>query len=92
MIQTTIRHDGQLYTVTLEADGGSFRVVASVPYTPGAPAEPGVGTVIAKVTTAAGVKPCGGCKRRQAQLDKATPRYVRRLLGWAGRVPLPWSS
>lgn len=54
--------------------------------------EPGVGTVIAKVTTAAGVKPCGGCKRRQAQLDKATPRYVRRLLGWAGRVPLPWSS
>lgn len=56
------------------------------------PFEPGVGTVIAKVTTAAGVKPCGGCKRRQAQLDKATPRYVRRLLGWAGRVPLPWSS
>lgn len=81
MIQTTIRHDGQLYTVTLEADGGSFRVVASVPYSPGAPAGPGVGTVIAKVTTAAGIKPCGGCKRRQAQLDKATPGWLRRFIG-----------
>ena len=81
MIQTTIRHDGQLYTVTLEAEGGSFRVVASVPYAPGAPAKPGVGTVIAKVTTAAGVKPCGKCKKRQAQLDKATPGWMRRIIG-----------
>ena len=56
------------------------------------PAEPGIGTVVAKVTTAAGIKPCGKCNKRKAQLDKATPRYVRRLLGWAGRVPLPWSS
>jgi hypothetical protein len=43
--------------------------------------EPGVGTVIAKVTTAAGVKPCGGCKKRQAQLDKATPGWLRRFIG-----------
>ena len=43
--------------------------------------EPGVGTVIAKVTTAAGVKPCGGCKKRQAQLDKATPGWMRRIIG-----------
>lgn len=43
--------------------------------------EPGVGTVIATVTTAAGVKPCGGCKRRQAQLDKATPGWLRRFIG-----------
>ncbi len=45
------------------------------------PAEPGFGTVVAKVTTAAGVKPCGKCNKRKAQLDKATPSWARKLIG-----------
>jgi hypothetical protein len=45
------------------------------------PAEPGIGTVVAKVTSAAGVKPCGGCKKRKEALDKATPSWARKLIG-----------
>lgn len=45
------------------------------------PAEPGIGTVVAKVTSAAGVKPCGRCKKRKEALDKATPSWARKLLG-----------
>jgi hypothetical protein len=33
----------------------------------------GLGDVIAKVTKAFGVKPCGGCKKRQAYLNKLVP-------------------
>ena len=30
----------------------------------------GLGDTIAKVTTALGIKPCGGCKKRQEALNK----------------------
>ena len=33
----------------------------------------GLGDTIAKVTSAVGNKPCGGCKRRQAKLNKLVP-------------------
>ena len=33
----------------------------------------GLGDTIAKITTAVGVKPCGGCKKRQAKLNKLVP-------------------
>lgn len=33
----------------------------------------GLGDSIAKVTTALGIKPCGGCKERQALLNKLVP-------------------
>ena len=33
----------------------------------------GVGDTIAKVTSAVGIKPCGGCKKRQQMLNKAFP-------------------
>jgi hypothetical protein len=33
----------------------------------------GLGDAVAKVTTLVGIKPCGGCKRRQEQLNRAIP-------------------
>lgn len=33
----------------------------------------GLGDTIAKVTTALGIVPCGGCKDRQAKLNKLVP-------------------
>jgi len=33
----------------------------------------GVGDTIAKMTNKVGIKPCGGCKKRQAMLNKAFP-------------------
>lgn len=38
-----------------------------------APRLRGLGDVVAKVTTAIGIRPCGGCKKRQEQLNKAVP-------------------
>lgn len=33
----------------------------------------GLGDTIAKITSAVGIKPCGGCKKRQEALNKALP-------------------
>ena len=33
----------------------------------------GLGDTIAKFTSAIGIKPCGGCKKRQAALNKRFP-------------------
>ena len=41
---------------------------------------PGIGDTVAAVTTAAGIKPCGACKKRQAALNKATPGWLSRIL------------
>jgi hypothetical protein len=40
----------------------------------------GLGDTVAAITTSAGIKPCGGCKRRQAALNKATPGWLSRIL------------
>ena len=49
----------------------------------------GLGDVIAGATKAVGIKPCGKCQQRQAALNRATPSYVRRLLAWAKKFPVP---
>lgn len=56
--------------------------VASQEWTPRMKSR-GLGDTIAKITSAVGIKPCGGCKGRQAKLNKwfsysreATPRFV----------------
>ena len=36
----------------------------------------GLGDTIAKVTKAVGIKPCGGCKARQAKLNTLVPYKV----------------
>lgn len=33
----------------------------------------GLGDTIAKITSAVGIKPCGGCKQRQALLNRLFP-------------------
>lgn len=33
----------------------------------------GLGDTIAKITKSVGIKPCGGCKKRQAALNKLVP-------------------
>jgi len=47
---------------------------------------PGIGDVVAGATTAAGIKPCGNCKKRQAALNKATPAWLSRILLQTSRV------
>ena len=46
----------------------------------------GIGDAVAGVTKAAGIKPCGACKKRQAALNAATPGWVSRLLAWITRL------
>ena len=46
----------------------------------------GLGDTVAAVTTAAGIKPCGGCKKRQAALNRATPGWLSRILLQTSRV------
>lgn len=41
---------------------------------------PGLGDAVAAATKAVGVKPCGGCRRRQEALNRATPGWASRLL------------
>lgn len=33
----------------------------------------GVGDVVAKITKAVGIKPCGGCAKRRAAMNQAVP-------------------
>jgi len=40
----------------------------------------GMGDVVAAATTAVGVKPCGGCAKRKAALNRATPGWLSRIL------------
>ena len=47
---------------------------------------PGIGDTVAAVTTAAGIKPCGACKKRQAALNRATPGWLSRILLQSSRV------
>jgi hypothetical protein len=42
----------------------------------------GVGDVIATATTAVGIKPCGGCAKRKAALNQATPGWISRIFGY----------
>jgi hypothetical protein len=45
----------------------------------------GMGDVVASATKAVGIKPCAPCAKRQAALNKATPGWVAKILGWFKR-------
>jgi len=45
----------------------------------------GIGDAVAGVTKAVGIKPCAPCAKRQAALNKATPGWVAKILGWFKR-------
>lgn len=55
-----------------QADG----TLTEAEWTPGMPAR-GVGDLIAKATSAIGIKPCGGCKQRQSALNRFLPFAIR---------------
>ena len=44
------------------------------------PRRPGMGDVVAAATNAVGIKTCGGCARRKAAMNKATPGWVGGIL------------
>lgn len=51
---------------------------------------PGLGDVVAGATKAVGVKPCGGCAKRQAALNRATPNWIRRIARKVGAFLMKW--
>jgi len=51
----------------------SIVTVSSRPAAKKAKPSRGFGDTIAKMTTALGIKPCGGCKKRQEKLNRAFP-------------------
>jgi hypothetical protein len=53
------------------ADGGTSR---------------GIGTLIEAGTKAVGIQPCGNCLKRKEALNKATPGWVKRILGKLGKL------
>ncbi len=82
----------QLKRLTWVHDGrkmeACFRVGGGHPIRVPCEAElPGVGDVVSKATSAAGLKPCPGCERRHQQLNRATPSWVRRWLSALGLRP-----
>lgn len=62
-------HDGRRYLQHVERDG--LRLVLVGQPEP-APAR-GFGDTVAAITTAVGIKPCGGCKARQEALNRLFP-------------------
>lgn len=77
-------HGGEARTACLEVTAsGDLQVVKCANrHQVGA----GLGTAIKAAVSAVGVKPCGGCERRAAQLDAATPGWVAELFGRLRRV------
>ena len=62
-------HDGRRYLQHVQRDGLRLELVGQPE-----PAPPrGFGDTVAAITNAVGIKPCGGCKARQAALNKLFP-------------------
>jgi hypothetical protein len=70
MAEARINTRDGTWTFDLQADGG-FTLIAFEK------AEPrlirGLGDVVAAATSAVGIKPCGGCKKRQEAMNKMFP-------------------
>lgn len=63
--------DGE-FMVEASADG-TVKVLSFTPSTNRAAPMRGLGDAVARVTSAVGVKPCGGCKKRQEALNRLVP-------------------
>lgn len=71
----TFATDHPAYVAMLNKHGRRYdlKELGLVPKTPSR----GLGDTIAKITSAVGIKPCGGCKRRQATLNRLVPYHPR---------------
>jgi hypothetical protein len=76
--------DGKVWHVEVQLSRPPKIVNWRVDDEPTQPAAPGLGDAVAAATKAVGVKPCGGCQRRQEALNRATPGWASRLLGRLG--------
>jgi hypothetical protein len=78
MTRTTISSREGVWKLELHPNG-EVRVVSFERSTPKAPPAPppapmrGLGDAIARATTAVGIRPCGGCKKRQEALNRLVP-------------------
>lgn len=81
--------DGMLHKVSAQAMREAVWSLPSIGDPIPAP-KPGIGSTIAAATKAAGVKPCGGCAKRQAALDRATPNWIRRIARKVGGFLIKW--
>ena len=75
--RVTYQFDGERRTRCFEVLDGEL---APVDCPPAPTSSIGIGDLVADGTRAFGVTPCGSCKRRQAALNRATPKLVGRLL------------
>ena len=76
--------DGKVWHVELQLSSPPKIVNWRVEDDQPEPAAPGLGDAVAAATKAVGVRPCGGCQRRQEALNRATPGWASRLLGRLG--------
>jgi len=77
MLTVSYEHKGEAKTACFEVSAAGRLVEVKC----GRRRKPkGLGELAKAVTTAVGIKPCGGCRRRAAQLDAATPGWLARLL------------
>lgn len=70
-LTATIANSMGTWEIELREDGTA--AVVKFDPAPVRPAMRGLGDVVAAVTTAVGIKPCGGCKQRQAALNRLVP-------------------
>jgi hypothetical protein len=94
-METTIKRNSQSSVIRVRYQYGSetrlrcFTVVGGELENIDCPPHPrdviGIGDAVAAATKAVGVKPCGGCAKRQAAMNKATPGWVGKILGWFKR-------
>lgn len=75
--RVTYQFNGEIRSRCFKVVDGELAPV-ECPAVPTAPT--GIGDLISAGTRAVGVKPCGGCKRRQAWLNRWTPAWIRNIL------------
>jgi hypothetical protein len=90
IMETTIKRNSQSSVIRVRYQHGSetllrcFTIVGGELEKIECPPHPreiiGVGDAVAAATKAVGVKPCGGCAKRQAALNRATPGWLSRIL------------
>lgn len=76
LLTVSYQHQGTAKTACLEVTkAGGVRVVSCDTR------RTRLGDAIATATKAVGIKPCAGCRKRQAALNRWTPSWLSRLLG-----------